>query len=777
MAHRGSFNFWDPNDSVSSSSDDDYTTPSSPSSSSPSLVLTPSSPQHPLRPSHTAAASLHSSRSSITTIRLPLQMSDDDDEDDDDPSHTASTPHSSLPPKAADEYKEEQPRSSVSSTTSSSAPSLSSSPPPIPARRRSSLLMPTISLSSTTPLPSASLTFPAPPVLQAPLTPSPLPTLPYVSLPPRPSTSPSPTRSLSQPPPPTFSHPPPPPPPFRPSSPSSPALLPSPCPSPPLLLSPSLTSFSSSLTHSFEPVSRQVLCGSYTTKRLASLLKKVAVVEEEYSMQLGKAMEGQVGKMDKWGGDAMDAGQRVWKEVEAMLATSMQGHTSYAHHLVTDCVLPLLEYHTEAEERRKELIAQHRQHSADMQRHGEDVHRQLTSTVKLVTQAKQQILDESSKGGAGALQKTLTKHFRMSVKAITANAVKAARTYSDSVQAANARQHKFVSTDLPQVFGGLEALERGRLELVKAKLLHSTDIQIGQLQHQLQQLLLTKQRLSQLDAQHSLTRYIETTVAALGPATPPPPFAYALGVSIKDMEEGRLDPPIPIPPPLSAGVFGVPLPRLLAREADTCKGDGLTPALLMHTLDTLRAQDGYEAEGIFRISIPKAELQQLRVCIDREDYTPLTSHPNPHASACVMKEWLRALPSPIIPDGVYAEAVAIGKEGGGGGGAGAMADACMGVWERVGEEEQRVLEVLGEVAERVMREEEKSRMSVDNLSIVFAPCLMRNRSEDMGVLLENTAYECKFVAGLLRGLVQRRERRRRVGSIGGDSPIALDFAA
>ena len=777
MAQRGSFNFWDPNDSVSSSSDDDYTTPSSPSSSSTSIVLTPSSAQPPHRHSHAAVAgSLHSSRPSITTIRLPIQMSDD--EEDDDPPHattTNRTPPSSSPPTkphSDGECKEETATdtthrtASLASTTFTqpSVVSASSSPPPIPARRRSSLLMPAISLSSTTPLPSIP-SFPAPPVLPSPLTPSPYPSLPAQFLLPRPSTSPSPSRSLSSPPPPTST---PLPSNLRPTSPSSPPH--------PLTPTPTPLTFSSSLSHSFEPVSRQVTAGCYTTKRLASLLKKVALAEEEYSIALGKAMEGQVGKMDKWGGDAMEGGVRVWKEVEAMLSTTQQGHTSYAHHLVTDCVVPLLEHYAEAEERRKDLIAQHRLHSADMARHADDVHRNLTSCVKLVTQAKQQIIDESAKGGAGALQKTLTKHFRQSVKAITANAVKAARVYSDSVTAANARQHKFIQHDLPQVFGGLEALERGRVELIQASLVHSTDIQIGALQHQLQQLQLTRARLTTLDTQQSLTRYIEQTVAALGPATPPPPFAYALGVSIKDMEEGRLDPPIPVPPPLSAGVFGVPLPRLLSREADSGRGDGLTPYLLFLCLERLRCGGGYEAEGIFRISIPKAELQALRVSIDREDYAPLTSHLNPHAAACVMKEWLRALPLPVIPDAVYAEAVLIGKEGGGGGGGAVMADACMAVWDRVGEEEQRVLEALGEVAERVTREEEKSRMSVDNLSIVFAPCLMRNRSEDMGVLLENTAYECKFVAGLLRGLVQRRERRRRVGSISGDSPIALDFA-
>jgi hypothetical protein len=334
------------------------------------------------------------------------------------------------------------------------------------------------------------------------------------------------------------------------------------------------------------------------------------------------------------------------------------------------------------------------------------------------------------------------------------------------VEAANVRQQRLVGEELPAVFGGLEQLEKGRLDLMKSRLMSATDIQIQALTQQLNQLQQSRAQLAQLDTQHSLSKFIDHTVSSLGPCTPPAPFTYQLGVSIKDMEEGRLEPPIPLAPQLSVGVFGVPLSVLLAREME--RGEGLIPHILTVCVERLE-MGGYEAEGIFRISIPRGELDAMKVTIDREEYGVIRGSTNPHTAAAVMKEWLRGLPAPIISEGLYDEAVQVGREGV------VNEDRVMGVYERVGEEEQRVLEVLAEVTERVVSEEDKNRMSVDNMSIVLSQCVMRNMSEDAATLMEYTRYECRFVAALLRALIGRRERRRRVSSIGGACSIVLDF--
>ena len=479
--------------------------------------------------------------------------------------------------------------------------------------------------------------------------------------------------------------------------------------------------------------------------------------------------------------DGLEASRRGWDELDRMLKVREQSGLTYCDRVMREVVLPLSEFYQEAEERRKRLVDDERRATLDMNRYTEEVARNLSLCVKLVTQAKQQLHDESESGGGGMgvgnMKLTLTKHFRQSVQTITANAVKAARAYNDSIVAANSRQQRYVREEMPALFGGLEAIERGRLALMKDKMLHWTDLQIAALTQQLTQLQQARRDIEQhMDVEASVQSFIACTVSQLGRGSELRPYSYQLGVSIKDMEDGRLEPPVPIAPTMSVGVFGVPLSVLMEREeehaADSESPDGqpLVPRIVRACEERLSTAAALATEGLFRISIPKPQLEQLRNAIDREEYDVITTHNNPHAAACVLKDFLRSLPHPLIADELYDECVTIGMERGG-----VVCDerTALRVWARLGEYERRVLTVLGTIGERVVGEEAVNRMGVDNLAIVFAPCLLRNRSEDMGTLLAFTKYEAKFTAALLKGIMTHRQSGRpRQSSV---STIELDF--
>ena len=847
------FNFWDV-DELSSSEDDEYTTPSSPSASSSSVTLDTPSPTSYAnkRTSRAVQVKQHAHRPSITNIRLPVEMSDDElnedeqehkqqtitegegteeeeerteeEEEEEDssqepevirfadssppPSHRPSTspPAYNTPSrsdKEATEEKEELPRRPSSSggiipasvTAAADKPlPLTPSPPPVPPRRSSNTAVPLLSLSST----HANVIphFPPPPSSvgrpTASATPSASPPLTARASYPVASINPSASSSASLSPPLSSS-----------TASLFPVSLTSPVPSNvttaastvPSLSSPasspsSAATFSSHLRHAFEPVSRQSTTSVYSTKRLASLLKRLAILDETYIRDTSKTSAIEEAKRNKPpnGGcyDGLEASRRGWDELDRMLKVREASGLNYCDRVMREVVLPLLEFYQEAEERRKRLVDDEKRATADMNRYTEEVARNLSQCVKLVTQAKQQLHEESESSGSGGgalgvgnMKLTLTKHFRQSVQTITANAVKAARAYNDSVVAANSRQQRYVKEEMPALFGGLEAIERGRLALMKDKMLHWTDLQIATLTQQLTQLQQARRDIEQhMDVEASVQSFIATTVSQHGRGSELKPYVYQLGVSIRDMEEGRLEPPVPTAPTMSLGVFGVPLSVLMEREeeraADSDTFDGhhpLVPHVVRACEERLSTPAALATEGIFRISIPKPQLEQLRTAIDREEYDAITTHSNPHAAACVLKDFLRSLPHPLIADELYDECVTIGMERGG-----VVCDerTAMRVWSRVGEYERRVLTVLGAIGERVVSEESVNRMGVDNLAIVFAPCLLRNRSEDMGTLLAFTKYEAKFTAALLKGIIalQRQGGRARQSSV---SVIELDF--
>ena len=832
-----SFSFWDV-DELSSSEDDEYRTPSSRHSSSSSVTLDTPSPTSfaNKRSSRALQVPTHSHRRSVTDIKLPVEMSDDEaneaeeeqeqsepteeeaEEEEDSslepdvvrfddssapPSHRPSTspPVFNILPRADKEMieeKEELPRrpsssggiipASVAAAANRPLP-LTPSPPPVPPRRSSHTTVPVLSLNSNAHggnMPN----FPPPPsaVGRTTVSASPSASPPATARASYPVASADPLASLSLPPSSSASSA---------SSPSSVFLTP--VPATPRTTSASAYSsasstsaaaFASHLRHVFEPVSRQSATSVYSTKRLASLLKRLAQLDETYIRDTSKLAAIEEAKRHKPPAgapyDTLDASRRGWDELERVLKTREHSGLNYCERVMREVVVPLLEFYQGAEEQRKRLVDDEKRASTDMNRHTEEVARNLSLCVKLVTQAKQQLHDESEStsggsGGAlgvGSMKLTLTKHFRQSVQTITANAVKAARAYNESVVIANGRQQKYVKEEVPALFGGLEAIERGRLALMKDKMLLWTDLQISALTQQLAQLQQARRDIEQhMDVEASVQLFIATTVSQFGRGAELKPYTYQLGVSIRDMQEGRLEPPVPTAPVMSLGVFGVPLSILMEREEqraiehDTHNShQPLVPHIVRACEERLSTPSALATEGIFRISIPKPQLEQLRSAIDREEYDVISQHSNPHAAACVLKDFLRSLPHPLIADELYDECVAIGMER-----AGVVCDerTAMRVWSRVGEYERGVLTVLGAIGERVVGEEAVNRMGVDNLAIVFAPCLLRNRSEDMGTLLAFTKYEAKFTAALLKGIMAERQGgRARQSSV---SVIELDF--
>ena len=398
--------FWDPNES--SSDDDDYNTPSSPSSNTLPRTVTPPSPPAAAYASPAFHPTSHRHQKSVTTIRLAVQMSDDEDEetraqriaDKKKAKHerkqskqiekanrqqqqqlSAST--STSLSKPSEEHKEHT--STITSSTIPQSPARtppnqspkanppSSSPPPIP--RRTSVPVPffTLNAQQMTQLnrtaASASVSTPSS------------------------SSSTTATPSVT-----AF---------------AAPTTTPLPL---------AVKSFASHLSHNVDPVMKQVTAGAYTLKRVASLFKKLAVVEEEYAKNINKVLASEQMKMTKvaasahgnttrdtsnsgvsgissTGGknndgemsgdaDAMSLCIHTYQTAQELIHSISNTHLHSAQRMMMDIVVPLLEYYSVAEERRKEVLNEEKRLTQEMNKCTEEVQKNYQSSLKLINQAK-----------------------------------------------------------------------------------------------------------------------------------------------------------------------------------------------------------------------------------------------------------------------------------------------------------------------------------------------------------------------------------------------------
>jgi hypothetical protein len=94
-------------------------------------------------------------------------------------------------------------------------------------------------------------------------------------------------------------------------------------------------------------------------------------------------------------------------------------------------------------------------------------------------------------------------------------------------------------------------------------------------------------------------------------------------------------------------VFGVSLKK--AMELQKKYYPRLAVPLILTTLtDAVIKYNGCSTEGIFRVSGQIDRVELLKTQIEQGNYEILDT--DPHISAALLKQWLKALPEPLFPD-------------------------------------------------------------------------------------------------------------------------------
>jgi len=424
----------------------------------------------------------------------------------------------------------------------------------------------------------------------------------------------------------------------------------------------SAKSFAGSLTHNFPGVASQVETGAYATKRAASFLRKLSAAQDEYAKHVNRLVAHEIAKLPRLSHDGMKVAAKSWAAFLELFGRLAKSHATEAAEILAQAASPLNDSFLGLEVSRKEILSAERTCSMEMVKAREEVSKTLAHTVKLLDEARAAIGGEEEKKKAGNA-KTASSFFKTLAAAVgkkpadlIREANKSSLQYQAALGNANKRQEKYVGTDLPRLFSDMQMLERRRLDTVKARLASFAKISVAHATERADVLKTIQTALSQMDAKHDISTFIQDQLWEHGQPVPPTPFSYDLPCTPADIEQGRLE-------GNPNSIFRSTLQHCMElQKSDAhCQAAKLdVPRIVPALVNRIRELGGVTELGIFRISVSKEDLDSLRRQLDEGNYN-LNNVRNPHCCAALLKEWLRLLQEPVIPsEQLYQQAIEAG---------------------------------------------------------------------------------------------------------------------
>eukprot|EP00002_Diphylleia_rotans_P013379 TRINITY_DN2616_c0_g1_i4.p1 TRINITY_DN2616_c0_g1~~TRINITY_DN2616_c0_g1_i4.p1 ORF type:complete len:894 (-),score=157.10 TRINITY_DN2616_c0_g1_i4:43-2724(-) len=172
---------------------------------------------------------------------------------------------------------------------------------------------------------------------------------------------------------------------------------------------------------------------------------------------------------------------------------------------------------------------------------------------------------------------------------------------------------------------------------------------------------------------------------------------------------------------VSNTVFGVPLENLLYRDPEK----KVVPDFIQDAMEMIK-KHGISSEGIFRVPGEAAAVEKLREELDSGHGYDYRSY-DPNTIASVIKMWLRDLPEPLIPYDLYDKALE----------ANATHNlqykklAFMLIISQIPDPNRSILYHFAQFLFEVSQHSEENKMTIQNLSTVFGPNIIRPRMETL----------------------------------------------
>ena len=367
-----------------------------------------------------------------------------------------------------------------------------------------------------------------------------------------------------------------------------------------------------------------------------------------------------------------------------------------------------------------------------------------------------------------------------SVDAARKKAIRCCETYQRSVDALNTARQRSTKEVLPRVLKDMQAQQELTLTTITATVatfVELTDAFAHRLTATAGEL---RNMLGAVSVDSDVRQFIVSSVDQHGQATAAEVAKYELSVTAKDLmrEDSDLSHGSPVLSKAdsgsgSTGLFKTTLDGCMRHDRST---QPLTsapfsaipanlrldvPLIVPYLILLLIHHDGLDAEGIFRLSASADEVANVRHRLDNHDYHALESIDSPHTAAALLKSFLRDLADPLVPASLYDRCIELGRSH-------MLNDRPLAVrrseltdlMAAVPTLNRRVLfhllALLGVIGHTAVHSE-RSRMTPQNLSIVFAPSVLRAAHSDAVLLLAESKFACQFVYMLLDGWEEERD--------------------
>ena len=206
-------------------------------------------------------------------------------------------------------------------------------------------------------------------------------------------------------------------------------------------------------------------------------------------------------------------------------------------------------------------------------------------------------------------------------------------------------------------------------------------------------------------------------------------------------------------------MFGVELASILAipELCTTVSGGILLPRILVELCEAIIAMDGCNTEGLFRIPADIRAVESARFAFEQGQWAYFQRGDVPkdaNVPAGLLKQWLRSLREPLIPNDLYPAILGLTCSDSGNNDNKSTRHKSLAIFRQIPRPNQAVLRCIICLLQTIgsVENQNGTRMSIPALAMVFAPNLMRGEL----LILPATAAS-KTGAG--RGREDGKERR------------------
>uniref|UniRef100_UPI00358EB816 rho GTPase-activating protein 24-like n=1 Tax=Myxine glutinosa TaxID=7769 RepID=UPI00358EB816 len=195
--------------------------------------------------------------------------------------------------------------------------------------------------------------------------------------------------------------------------------------------------------------------------------------------------------------------------------------------------------------------------------------------------------------------------------------------------------------------------------------------------------------------------------------------------------------------PFRGGVFGRPLEEAVRRVQHSASP---IPPIIARCAAFIR-QRGLNEEGLFRQPGQTRLVRCLKQQIDSEDEPCFDKFTDVHSVASLMKLYLRELPQPLVPFDKYAAFLACSRA--------LVADRQGAIDELLKQinglspASYNLLCFICRFLYEVQKHEMENKMNIQNLAMVFAPNILRKKTDDPFSIMEGAAAEQQLVEVLI----------------------------